>query len=150
MKFWGKLGGLLGIIYCLVGFALIFLGWNGAASYDRVSAQIPYVVSGGIAGLALVVLGTGLIIVQSHRADRGALEATMLDLRDVLDRLAAGRTEEVLTAAGRAPGSGDVVAGPSGYHRAGCRLIEGQSGLIPMSVDAAQQRGLEPCRICTP
>ena len=54
---WAKLGGLLGIVYCIAGFVLIFLGWNGAASNDRVEAQIPYVVSGGIAGLALVVSG---------------------------------------------------------------------------------------------
>jgi hypothetical protein len=150
MKFWGKLGGLLGITYCLVGFVLIFLGWNGAASYDRVSAQIPYVVSGGVGGLALVMLGTGLIIVQSHRADRGALEATMLDLRDVLDRLAAGRTEDAVAASGTAGSGGEVLAGPSSYHRADCRLVQGQSGLAPMSVDAARERGLEPCRICTP
>ena len=32
---WDKLGGQLGILYCLAGFVLIFLGWNGAASYDR-------------------------------------------------------------------------------------------------------------------
>jgi hypothetical protein len=152
MKSLGKFGGLLGILYCLVGFLLVFLGWNGAASYDRVSAQIPYVVSGGLAGLALVVLGTGLIIVQSHRADRAALEATLLDLRDVLDRLAAGATKEAVAVSASAqaePGS-EVLAGPSGYHRAGCRLIEGQSGLAPMSVAAAEERGLEACRICLP
>ena len=28
---WPKLGGLLGIAYCIAGFVLIFLGWNGAA-----------------------------------------------------------------------------------------------------------------------
>ena len=40
---WPKLGGLLGIVYCVAGFFLIFLGWNGAASNDREPAQIPYV-----------------------------------------------------------------------------------------------------------
>ena len=40
---WAKLGGVLGIVYCIAGFFLIFLGWNGAASNDRVPAQIPYV-----------------------------------------------------------------------------------------------------------
>ena len=59
---WGKLGGQLAIGYCLAGFVLIFLGWNGAASYDTVSAQMPYLVSGGIGGLALVVVGAGLMV----------------------------------------------------------------------------------------
>ena len=33
-----------------IGFVVIFLGWNGAAEKDFVSGQIPYVISGGIAG----------------------------------------------------------------------------------------------------
>jgi hypothetical protein len=44
---WSRFGGVLGIAYCVAGFFLIFLGWNGAATYDRVPAQLPYVVSGG-------------------------------------------------------------------------------------------------------
>ena len=67
---WPKLGGLLGIGYCVVGFFLIFLGWNGAASNDDEPAQIPYVISGGIAGLALVVLGAALIVAHSLRTHR--------------------------------------------------------------------------------
>ena len=58
---WGKLGGQLGIGYCLAGVALILLGWNGAASYDRVESQMPYLISGGLAGLALVIIGAGLL-----------------------------------------------------------------------------------------
>ena len=146
---WDKLGGLLGILYCLVGALLIFLGWNGAASYDRVSAQIPYVVSGGIAGLALVVLGSALLVAQSHRGDRAALQATLDDLRDALGRVAAAE-QVVAVAHGAGLTSSVVLAGPSSYHRPDCRLIEGQTGLTPMQTSAAQAQGLEPCRICAP
>ena len=86
MKFrWDKLGGQLGILYCVVGLFLIFLGWNGAASYDRVQAQIPYVISGGIAGLALVVIGAAMLITYGNRTDRAALQATLDDLRQTLE-----------------------------------------------------------------
>jgi hypothetical protein len=146
---WDKLGGLLGILYCVVGALLIFLGWNGAASYDRVSAQIPYLVSGGVGGLALVVLGSALIVAQSHRGDRAALQATLEDLRDTLGRVAAAE-EVVAVAHGVAADAGVVLAGPSSYHRPDCRLIEGQAGLTPMQTSAAQAQGLEPCRICAP
>jgi hypothetical protein len=149
MKFWGKLGGLLGIAYCLVGFALIFLGWNGAASYDRVAAQIPYLVSGGIAGLALVVLGSALIIAQSHRGDRAALQGTLEDLREALGRVAAAE-QVVAIAHGASLDAGVVLAGPSSYHRPDCRLVQGQAGLTPMEATAASEGGLEPCRICNP
>ena len=87
---WPKLGGLLGIAYCIAGFFLVFLGWNGAASNDRVAAQIPYVISGGIAGLGLVVLGASLIVAHSLRADRVELKASIDDLRAEVARLAEG------------------------------------------------------------
>ena len=89
---WPKLGGLLGIAYCVVGFFLIFLGWTGAASNDDEPAQIPYVISGGIAGLALVVLGAALIVAHSLRTDRVELRASIDDLRATVERLADGAT----------------------------------------------------------
>ena len=101
---WPKLGGLLGIAYCIAGFFLIFLGWNGAASHDREPAQIPYVISGGIAGLGLVVLGAALIVAHSLRTDR-------VELRGV-DRRPARR--------GRAPGRRPVDGRrPDGRRRDG-------------------------------
>jgi len=83
-KRWSKLGGVLGIVYCIAGFFLIFLGWNGAASNDREAAQIPYLISGGIGGLGLVVLGSALIVAHSLRADRVELRGSIDDLRDVI------------------------------------------------------------------
>lgn len=144
---WDKLGGLLGILYCVVGAVLIFLGWNGAASYDRVSAQVPYLVSGGIGGLALVVLGSALIVAQSHRDDRASLQATLEDLRETLGRVAAA--EEVVAVAHGA-GADVVLAGPNAYHRPSCRLVVGQADVTPMSIAAARERSLEACRICAP
>ena len=83
---WVKLGGLLGIAYCIAGFVLIFLGWNGTASKDDVPAQIPYIVSGGIAGLGLVVVGAALIVAHSLRTDRVELRAAIEDLRAAVER----------------------------------------------------------------
>jgi hypothetical protein len=150
MKFrWDKLGGQLGILYCVVGLFLIFLGWNGAASYDRVQAQIPYLISGGLAGLALVVIGAAMLITYGNRSDRAALQSTLEELRDALAQgveVAAEATAEVAAA----PGAAGVLAGTDAYHRRDCTLIAGQSGLTAMSAEAAQERGLEPCRICQP
>ncbi len=83
-KRWSKLGGVVGIVYCVAGFFLIFLGWNGAASNDREPAQIPYLISGGIGGLGLVVVGSALIVAHSLRADRVELRGAIDDLRDAI------------------------------------------------------------------
>lgn len=145
MKFrWDKLGGQLGILYCLAGLVLIFLGWNGAASYDREPAQLPYVVSGGLGGLALVVIGAAMLIVAGNRTDRAALQTSIDELRATLERgvvMEAEALEGVELS---------VIAGASSYHRPDCRLVEGQTDLTPMSLAAAQERELEPCRICAP
>jgi hypothetical protein len=151
---WGKLGGHLAIVYCLAGFVLIFLGWNGAASYDNTSAQMPYLVSGGIGGLALVVVGAGLMVAQSNRADREALQATLEEVRDSMERMAAGASggngAGVSWSSGGAAPAGEVVAGPSAFHRADCKLVQGQAGLVTMTVVRAQEQGLAACRICAP
>lgn len=45
----------------VLGFGLMILGWWGAAHTHREVEQIPYLISGGLIGLALVVLG-GLLL----------------------------------------------------------------------------------------
>jgi hypothetical protein len=92
---WSRLGGQLGVGLCALGFLLVFLGWNGAASVDRIPSQFPYLISGGVAGLCFVVLGVGMLVVQNQRADRAALQATLRELQESLER------------AGLAQGTGD-------------------------------------------
>lgn len=83
-RVWARLGGQLGVSLCALGFLLVFLGWNGAASSDRLPSQFPYLISGGVAGLCFVVLGVGMIVVQNQRTDRAALQATLRELQDSL------------------------------------------------------------------
>jgi len=153
---WNQLGGQLGIGLALVGFVLIFLGWNGAASYDRVPAQFPYLISGGIVGLALVVIGAAAIVVQAARTDRAGLQRSVDELRAAVERLAG--TVAVSSNGSPSPAAaptkavavadGLVVAGGTSYHRPDCRLVEGRGALPAMTVDAAEAAGLTPCRAC--
>jgi hypothetical protein len=148
---WSRLGGVLGIVYCIVGVLLIFLGWNGAASNDRVQAQLPYVVSGGIGGLALVIVGAALIVAHSLRTDRVELRGGIDDLRQSIDRIGSGApvaagTSQAMTGVG----STAVLAGPTSYHRPGCKLVQGHPDAGAMTIDDARASGRTPCRICTP
>jgi hypothetical protein len=153
---WASLGGQLGIGYCLAGVVLVFLGWNGAASYDNVSAQFPYLISGGLAGLALVVVGAALLVSQSNRADRAALQGTIDELREAVERMAAAAGAGTSVAGAGASGARAlagttmVVAGPSAYHRPTCRVLEGQLEVVTMSQADAAASGRSPCRACAP
>jgi hypothetical protein len=148
---WIKLGGVLGIVYCLAGFVLVFLGWNGAASNDRVEAQMPYLISGGIAGLGLIVVGAGLMVANSLRNDRVELRAAIDDLRDAVAASGAARGGVAATATPTgASGAGLVVAGADSYHRPECALVQGQADVLTMTVAEARDGGRTPCRVCVP
>lgn len=147
---WPRLGGQLGLLGVAAGIIVISLGWNGAAGEFRVDAQMPYLLSGGALGLALVGLGVGLLVTQSARRDRAVLEAKFEELSRSVSRLANGMVD---TAAGRAGGPGDVVdvvvAGTDSYHRPDCTLVTGKD-LPRITVDTAAAENLEVCRVCNP
>ena len=84
---WNALSGKLGLLFCVARLALIWAGWNGAATYNDIRKQFPYLISGGIGGLALVVIGVGLLVIQTQRADRVQLEANLHELRLILERM---------------------------------------------------------------
>jgi hypothetical protein len=145
-RFVGRLGGKLGIAVCLLGFLVIYLGWNGAGSFNDLRQQFPYLISGGIAGLAMVIVGAALLVIEAIRGERAELQATLLEVREALAGVGGGRTVQSL------PVSVDdmVVAGATSYHRSTCRLVEGRHDLDVLAADEAEARGLSPCRICNP
>jgi hypothetical protein len=139
--YWNQMGGKLGILLCLGGFVALFLGWNGAASYDDVPAQFPYLVSGGLVGLSLVVVGAAMMVIETGRKGRAELLATLTELRVAFE--SSSTTPVVL-------GAEMVLAGASSYHRPECRLVQGRDNADPITVEAAQADGLTACRICNP
>lgn len=152
----GRLGGKLGIGMALLGFLVIFLGWNGAASFNDVRQQFPYLISGGLAGLGLVTIGAALLIVENSRKERAELIAAVTALTAAVESMgtpavAGGATR---TAAAHplllATAPGQVVAGASSFHRPECGLVEGRTELRVMELDEAEQEGLAPCRVCEP
>jgi hypothetical protein len=66
----------LGILSMIPGVVIIGIGWIGVANTPYIAKQVPYVVSGGIGGLALLIIGGTLW-----------LSADMNDEWRVLDRL---------------------------------------------------------------
>jgi hypothetical protein len=49
-----------GVVLAIAGFAAIGLGWWGASGTKYVYQEIPYVISGGIFGASLVIVGAAL------------------------------------------------------------------------------------------
>lgn len=72
----------------LLGFVAIVLGWVGASHTARQIEQIPYLISGGILGLALVVLG-GLLLASTFWV------AVLRKLQQEADARADARTADL-------------------------------------------------------
>ena len=137
----GKLGGGLGLGIVLVGFLVVALGYNGMAGNTVLAAQLPYLLSGGIIGLSLVVFGTGLVINHSAREDRQRMEAVLLQL---LDAQGAPSTHVPSGAQGL------YAAGTASFHTPGCRLVDGREEVSYVTAEEAHARGLKACRVCQP
>ncbi len=134
---------ILGLLFAALGFAVIGFGWNGAAKEALVDKQFPYLISGGLGGLGLVIFGGVLLLMAQLRAERAKLAAQIEEMGSVVSKAAAAPAAE-------ASANGRVVAGSATYHRPDCRLVEGKSDLDVVPVEVARERGLSACRVCGP
>ena len=146
MRTWAKSSIYLSVALVAVGFLLIFLAWNGAAEKDFIQGQFPYLLSGGLSGIGMILCGLTLAATQSFRRD-------ILTLQDKIEQLLAegvrpGAAAPTLTAV---PTDADVfVTNGSTYHRPSCRTVQGRSGLEFVTSDDVSARDLSACRVCQP
>lgn len=146
---------LLGGLLVAGGVVLVLLAWYGAAHTSRVYLQIPYLISGGLLGVALAVAGGCAYLaswltrlVQEERARGDEAVAVARETAAALTRI------EALLAAGaaRSPGAAagdELVATPTGKlaHRPSCPTVAGRAEVRRVQPGAAD---LAPCRMCTP
>jgi hypothetical protein len=144
----GRFGGKVGLLLVAIGMAVIGIAYNSVASQTSLLAQMPYLVSGGLIGISLVILGAAVLVVNSAREDRALLESKLDDLTDAL-LSATGGTR---TARDGFPSdvSGLVVAGSAIFHTPDCRLVDGREETHLLTPEEATRDGLKPCRVCQP
>ena len=139
------------------GFLLVLVGYLGISRESIVAKQLPYLISGGIGGIALVGFGAMLVgtedLKRTHeRIDR--LEALVTDLHATLlsrpDAPVLGSANGESAEAHQAPQSLLALPGGQSYHRADCSMIQGKREAKPVTASAAKRDGLKPCRLCEP
>jgi hypothetical protein len=135
--------------FVALGALLVLLGYFGVSREAIVEKQLPYVVSGGIGGLLLCILGAYFLATEELRRDSGRLdrlEQMVQELHGVLlARADAPRANgHRLTAVDLL-----VVDGGTSYHRPGCPLVDGKE---TTAADAAAVDGgrLVACPLCEP
>jgi hypothetical protein len=143
-----------------IGLLLVLLGYLGISREALVAKQLPYLISGGILGLALVGFGAMLVGTEDlkrtqeridHLEDLVAdLHAVLLSRTDAPTISSNGESAGHQTAGAQSDAT--LLALPSGqsYHRADCSMIEGKSEAKAVTASAARRQGLKPCRLCEP
>ncbi len=146
---------IAGATLAVLGLVAILLGWYGAANTGIAFEQTPYLISGGLLGVALVFLGgfvyfaywvTRLVRESRAQSERAA---------DILDQIAEtlnGSGPQTVRRSARpiaGGGNGAFVATSKGnlFHRPSCTVVAGRQRLRRVT---ASTRGLEPCAICDP
>ena len=129
------------------GIVFVMLGWYGAANTNIITEQIPYLISGGL-------LGLGLIIVSGILAANAMSEHKTDELRrDLLRTIGALPVGDVGARNGAGPSeSARVLVLPDGhsFHLPGCPIIEGKDGIREMAPRQAMSTGLAACKLCGP
>ncbi len=81
------LGTWVGMLVTTVGLVLVAVAWGKTAGLLDVGRQIPWLVSAGLTGLALVVVGLTLVNITAKTADANERRRQLAELRDVLAEL---------------------------------------------------------------
>jgi len=146
----------IGWVLVAVGALLLLLGYLGVSREALPGKQIPYLVSGGIGGVFVAVIGAYVLGAQALRRDSGRLDRLERMVEELHQALLRRPDAPDLTATRPAAGNGEaparrVVAVDGGdlFHRASCQLVAGKD-VDEMTPAAAKRRGLSPCPACTP
>jgi hypothetical protein len=170
---------LRGWVVAAAGGVLLLGCYLGVSKETDPGLQLPYVVSGGFGGLALVLIGSALLVTDHFDAaqtNQARIASQVDDLHTLI--LSAATTDlapvQPGPGASQPPGAGETVPGATGagatrdapdgstddgtlyavptgrtFHRASCELLAGKPA---QPVDGGQiaTRGLSPCPICAP
>ncbi len=141
-----------------LGIILIIVGYLGISREALVAKQLPYLISGGIGGLALVGFGAMLVGTEDLKRTQeriDELEDLVADLHAVLLSRPDAPTPSSNGDSGSQYADGAsttllALPGGSSYHRADCSMIHGKREAKPVTASAARRQGLKPCRLCEP
>lgn len=79
----------IGLAVVAVGFAVILFTWGEVAGLANVALQLPYLVSGGLVGIGLVLTGLTTVVVSVLQQDTATRDRELLELREAVMALRA-------------------------------------------------------------
>ncbi|HEX2266836.1 MAG TPA: hypothetical protein VHI97_01370 [Actinomycetota bacterium] len=129
---------VLGLIIATGGGVAIGFGWAGAAQVDCVECQIPFLLSGGAAGIGLIIFGVALMLLAQIRTESRRLgdrieHALGLRVKPEDQRSSAAATEP---ATREQPAAASPIAEPRGEDAAATAVTTESRAEEPALVSA--------------
>src|SRR4051794_5637428 len=105
-----------------LGVLLVLLGWYGASHTVLLFEQVPYLISGGVLGLALVIAGGFVyfaywmtLLVRENRTTREDMQAVLLRMEALLQAQAQPQTRRTSSSSVAATSLGATQTGTMGH-----------------------------------
>ena len=153
---WASIRPYLGYILIALGGILLLAGYLGVSREVIVARQIPYLVSGGLIGLAAITLGGRLLLIEDLRRDSGRLdrlEKAVQELHQVLlyrPDAPSLATATAVNANGARAVKLLVLPGGESFHLPDCPVVGDKSTGRSVTLETAQRKGLHACPLCQP
>jgi len=156
---------VIGWVLLGLGALFILIGWIGVSGTPILAKQIPYVVSGGIAGVFLAVAGAYFLGTEELRKDSGRLDRLERMVEELHVALLT-RDEAPVEAVAAAPPAAEAqddaapttngkvsyvaLSGSDTYHRSDCAMVASKSNTAVLAPSTIRRRNLKPCGLCGP
>ncbi len=145
---------LIGALVMPLGLVLVIMGWWGAAHTPYDFEQVPYLISGGLLGVGLCLVGGflffGAWIARVALSTQRTAEQLALLTQRVGVNGEVSDNGAVPSGARGAASSERFVATATGsmLHRADCPIVATRDNL--RDVKPEDQQTMKPCQICQP
>ena len=145
---WSAVRPVLGWVLAGLGALALLLGWYGVSGQALTAKQLPYLVSGGLTGIGLLVIAAVFLATEDVRRQLDRLG----EVERKVDALYGLFAAELAHTAPLVVDESVAVALPAGssYHRPTCALVTGKADAAPVDAATVSARGLRPCRVCDP
>jgi hypothetical protein len=143
---------LIGALIMPLGLVLVIMGWWGAAHTPYNFEQVPYLISGGLLGLALCLTGGFLFFGAWIARVALSTQRTADQIALLAQRVGTGGAEVSENGQpSHAPAQSQryvATATGSMLHRADCPIVATRDNL--RDVPPKEQDTMKPCQICQP
>jgi hypothetical protein len=146
---------VVGWVLLAIAALVILIGWYGISGESNPAKQLPYLVSAGILGVVLAVVGAYFLGTEELRKDSGRLDRLERMVNELHQTLLSRPDAPALpdTTETAAPANGQAyvsLPGSDMYHRAECSMVASKSGSAMLAPSTIVRRQLTPCPLCEP